>query len=463
MTETLTHFSHRTGQSMYQRCPRSWWWGQSWEGIGLTRVRLDIPLARGIYVHRGLDYILQGRSIDESINHALTTFDTEIGARGLDVTSLEDSNYVYNEQKALIEAMLYGWWKKRYPELLERYDILEVEREEVWEVGQFDVMLSTGTSVIFPQPAKVRLIWLGRVDALLREKDSNDLHLQSFKTTAEWDTRKDSAASHDIQGLSELCAVEHRLEEWWQLIQAEMHSSRTSERWLKAEQSSPVLFRWLFDQSAPPKIQGIRMEHLLAGQRMDPGKGPKKTGRKVQYSPLIRGYKKDGITPDLDEYAYKFQWDDEYGMHRLGKGWAPFNAWEQPGGVRAWIDKLAAGGAQADLGDALDAQFVYPQPYYRQAEDVEDWQQQMIAEELRKFEAVEKLRTAVDKNQRRFLLNVLFPQFRHSCDYPRLCWAAELCFSPGYADYPDTTGLYQRRDPHHAAEKDHLVQIEGIE
>lgn len=443
MTEILTHFSHRTGQSTYQRCPRQWYWSNVWEGIGLTRVRLDVPLARGIYVHRGLDYILQGRSIDDSINHALTTFDTEIGDRGLDVSSLEDSSYVYNEQKALIEAMLYGWWKKRYPELLERYDILEVEREEVWEIGQFETAAG-----------KVKLIWLGRVDALLREKDSNDLHLQSFKTTAEWDTRKDSAASHDIQGLSELCAVEHRLEQMWR--------SYHEDDAIAEESLTTPTWQYLRDLPEPPKIQGIRMEHLLAGQRMDPGKGPKKTGRKVQYSPLIRGYKKDGITPDLDEYAYKFQWDDEYGTHRLGKGWAPFNAWEQPGGVRAWIDKLASGGAQADLGDALDTQFVYPQPYYRQAEDVEDWQQQMIAEELRKFEAVEKLRTAVDKNQRRLLLNVLFPQFRHSCDYPRLCWAAELCFSPGYADYPDTTGLYKKRDPHHAAEKDHLVQIKGV-
>src|SRR4029077_9252585 len=117
------------------------------------------------------------------------------------------------------------------------------------------------------------------------------------------------------------------------------------------------------------------MEHLLAGDRRDPGKGAKATGQKIQYSPLIRAYKKDGITPDLDEWAWKFTWDDEFGTHRLGKGWRPLSAWELDGGVRKWINRLVDEQIQAELGDCLDQQFVYPQPYYRQEEDVQNWMQ----------------------------------------------------------------------------------------
>src|SRR5271169_6448602 len=112
MSEPITHFAHRTGFQQYQRCPRSFYWQHAWQGIGVVRARLDIPLARGIYVHRGLEKILLGHGIDQAIQFALDLFHNEIGERGLDLASLEDSSYVYREQRALIEAMLYGWWKK---------------------------------------------------------------------------------------------------------------------------------------------------------------------------------------------------------------------------------------------------------------------------------------------------------------------------------------------------------------
>lgn len=450
--QTITHYAHRTGYDTGQRCPRKWYWTFVWNQVGIVRARTDIPLARGIYVHRGLEALLKGQPVDLAIKFALDEFDKEIGERGLDVGSMEESSYVYKEQKALIEAMLYGWAKRRLPTLLEQYEILEVEKEEEWDLG------------IYQTPAgPCRLMWLGKADALLREYDTNDLFIQSFKTTAEWDSRKDSAATHDVQGLSELCAVEHRLNDWWRELQKGDEGDPTSYSY-KARREIPArMFDFLRSLDHPPKIMGIRMEHLLAGTRMDPGKGAKKTGQKVQYSPLIRAYKKDGITPDLDEWAWKYSWDDEFGNHRLGKGWRPLNMWEQPGGVRGWIDKTVDLQIQAELGDCLDQQFVWPQPYYRQQEDVEDWTQQMIAEELRKFEAKQRIRSAQTEDEFRFILNTLFPQHRHSCDYPRLCEDAELCFSPGFADAPIQSGLYKFRDGHHAAEIILINQIRTAE
>jgi hypothetical protein len=436
MTEVITHYAHRSGYTAGQRCPRLGFWQYFYQGIGVERFRLDVPLARGIYVHRGLERLLLGQSIDDSIKFALDEFDREIASRGLEVASLEDSSYVYKEQRALIEAMLYGWWKKRFPVLLDQYDILEVEREEEWDLGEFDT-----------QYGKCRLVWLGKADALLKEKDSGDLFIQSFKTTADWDSRKDSAAMHDVQGLSELCAVEHRLAGWWEGVQPNAQLE---------QHCDDLVHRHLATCSEPPKIMGIRMEHLLAGNRI----AYKKTdGQKVQYSPLIRGYKKDGITPELDELAWKFTWSDEFGEHRLGKGWRALNMWEQEGGVRAWIDKLADQQVQAELGDCLEQQVIAPIPYYRQEQDAIDFVQQMIAEELRKFEGRQRLAQVQSPEEERFVLNSLFPQYRHSCDYPNLCNYSLVCFDPGYAEDPVRTGMYRYRTPHHKAEKDALVNI----
>lgn len=443
--QPITHFAHRSGYDHGQRCKRFYYWRYVYQQVGVERARLDVPLARGIYVHRGLEQLLLNQSIDQAIKFALGKFDEEIGQRGLDVASMEDSSYVYKEQRALIEAMLYGWWKKRFPVLVEQYDILEVEREEEWDLGIFQT-----------SEGPCRVVWLGKADALLREKDSNDLFIQSFKTTADWDSRKDSAAMHDVQGLSELCAVEHRLAESWEVL----HGKR-NDIGIDLDSASP-LFHYLTASEQPPKIMGIRMEHLLSGDRRDPGKGPKATGQKIQYSPLIRGYKKDGITPDLDEWAWRFSWDDEFGNHRLGKGWKPLNMWEQPGGVRKWIDDLVDKQIQAELGDCLDSQYVFPMPYYRQEEDVDDFIQQMIAEELRKFEGKQRIRQAATPEEERFILNTCFPQHKHSCDYPRLCEMAEICFSPGFADDPVRSEMYKFRDSHHAREIVFLNEIRGI-
>ena len=445
----LVHYAHRSGYERFQRCPRSYFWQYSYQGIGVERARVDVPLARGIYVHRGLEAILRGDRIDDAIKFALAKFDEEIGSRGLDVASLEDGSYVYKEQRALIEAMLYAWWKKRLPVLLEQYDILEVEREEEWDLGVFETAAGP-----------CRLVWLGKADALLKEKDSGDLFIQSFKTTSDWDSRKDSAAVHDVQGLSELCAVEHRLEMWWKMLHdPKTHLQVQAEMPKDYRPISPELSKLLETAEQPPKIMGIRMEHLLAGNRIA---YKKNDGQKTQYSPLIRAYRKSGITPEMDEWAYKYTWSDEFGEHRLGKGWQPLNMWEQEGGVRAWIDRLAEHQIQAELGDALDQQYVSPVPYYRQQEDVINWQQQMIAEELRKFEAKQRLAISTTPEEELFVLNSMFPQYLHSCTYPTQCSYVPLCHEPGYAESVLTCGLYRFREGHHDAERKRIEELKKV-
>ena len=63
-------------------------------------------------------------------------------------------------------------------------------------------------------------MFMSRPDALLLEKSSGQLYLQSFKTTSGWDVRRARDAEHDMQGLSEGVEVERRLARWWELIHA---------------------------------------------------------------------------------------------------------------------------------------------------------------------------------------------------------------------------------------------------
>ena len=81
----LVHYAHRSGYERSQRCPRAYFWGYTYQGIGVERARVDVPLARGIYVHAGLEAILRGDRIDDAIKFALAKFDEEIFSRGLDV------------------------------------------------------------------------------------------------------------------------------------------------------------------------------------------------------------------------------------------------------------------------------------------------------------------------------------------------------------------------------------------
>ena len=104
--------------------------------------------------------------------------------------------YLYQEQKALVEAQVRAYARRRLRPLLDAYEVLEVEREGEWELAD-------------------GLWFMSRPDALLRDRQTGDLYIQSFKTGASWDVRKGKDAEHDAQGLSEGVEIEKRLAEWW--------------------------------------------------------------------------------------------------------------------------------------------------------------------------------------------------------------------------------------------------------
>src|SRR4030095_10745478 len=131
-----------------------------------------------------------------AVSTALVDYDKRVQARGLedDVQdqSLAEVNYVYREQKALVEALIRAFALRGLPRLLSEYEVVEVEQEEKWEIT----------------PA---FTFMGRPDGLLRSREDGEYYALSFKTCATYDSYTEKLGRYDMQGLSELVVLNQRL------------------------------------------------------------------------------------------------------------------------------------------------------------------------------------------------------------------------------------------------------------
>jgi hypothetical protein len=416
-----TIYTDRSRALRYQQCPRSRWWEYEYGGRGLRRARLNIPLTVGTWVHEGVGRLLndarrgEAGNVQAAISQALDGYTGQVSSRGFDLEANEDVAFVVSEQAALIEALIRLWHLRSTT--LQQFTVLEVERED-------QLPLATRT---FGK----ELVWQARADALLREKDGEDLYVFSLKTAARWDDRQQSSNEHDMQGLSEAAAIEARLGR---------------------------------------KIFGVRMEYLLKGER----RKDDVTGAYRQSNPLIRGYRRPagaGVTEDSWEYAHSWYYNCSEPhqvrkskwcptgecpggrRHSLGGNWESFNVWDEMG-IADWIEMLNAGIIQPIAGDVLDRQLVSPLPYFRDQIQMDDWREQVRAQEERVSMAAKLCREELDDP--RGSLNIYFPQHSRSCDYPVKCDYQELCFGADHIRRNPLMSGYDWREPHHAPELEQI-------
>lgn len=386
----------RSRLELAMRCPRARWYGyhSGPEGRGIQRTRRNVNLLTGSAVHEGLA-LLPG-DVDGAVAHAHGWMQDELANREIELDMNESQGAVFAEQMALTEALIRVFDRVALPKLLEDYEVIESEREEC-------------------QPLAEGLELMGRVDKVVRAKDSGDLHLWSFKTAASWDQRKDKSAQRDVQGLSEAWLVEQRLQE---------------------------------------QVAGVQMIHLMKGRRSE---HPKGSGQWVTWNPLIRGYRKHGVVGT--EYAHSYDWQDGETGRRLGKGWERFEVWaEYPGGVKQWIEDLAGGLIQpeADPAGLLERQVIMPMPYVRDEGEQASWLTQVRAQETEIAMAVDGVQAMMAEAEPRLAQHSLdssFPQYRHSCSYPSECQFANICYgSETYRADPLATGDYEARQFNHPIE-----------
>jgi hypothetical protein len=401
--------------------------------------------------------------------------------------------YLEKEQASLVEALVRAYARRRLRPLLEQFVVLEVEREGEWQMASW----LPGWSMAPESEHSWQLWFMSRPDALLLERESQQLYILSFKTAAQWDIRKERDAQHDMQGISEAIEPERRLAEWWHLL----HTSE-NEKWhvhtpaslSVVAKENPHTIEFLRSQSAPPRILAIRYEYILKGERWTDKDLSLRTGltARTQRSPLIRKYVAHSVpqtktaTPPFAHGDVCVSWDyvrpDDMKESKLAwQNWKSEPVWES-GTIRDWIDKLDASHQVMSAEDStvgmeprvlgwksdaqalgvlqqhpLDQVFIPPIVVYRNEDEVRDWVEQVEAQERRIAEQVEMINAAADEGEKRSLMNQFAPMTRRACEYPTTCMAVSLCYGSEDARRdPLSTGKYKPRKVNHPME---LVQI----
>jgi hypothetical protein len=347
--------------------------------------------------------------------------------------------------------------------------VLEVEREGKWVLSEWEEIDDKRPNYKHNE----RLWWMSRHDALLLDRVSGDLVIDSAKTTGKMDGRKLRDAQRDMQGLSEGVDIERRLGELWRAL----HNNEMPDSNEMPEIKSRAMYDYLRDLPAPPRISAVRYDYTLKGERdradsSRPSRIATATAQKTDWrwagvtqSKLLYPWVKQGMTPADVELAHSFAFVNDQGDDKklYWKDWNQQPVWESgPEAVAFWVDSLDKGTTQplarqpGDLArsqDVLGDICIPPVLVQRNDDDLRDWLEQTEAQEVQTIRDAARVRATEGEAEKRTALNILFPQHRQSCSYPSECSFARVCY--GGEDIrrdPLATGWFKVREPNHPQE-----------
>src|ERR1700678_2025101 len=258
-----TVWTDRSRVESHQRCNRLRFLEYHEAQKGIVPAKKPLPLAVGGSVHKGLETLLRESSTraiaeiaqwlpfveDSAVSDALADFATHRSALALDTTeeaslaaaispsaagfdaqltatalelgmdpgdpalgellqrqrnsATEFDAWLYAEQSALVEGLVRAYARRRLRPLLEEFEVLEVEREGDWELGELNdgrwycdnckaackAVTGGNPPACFDCACPARYVasairFMSRPDALLRSRADNSLYLLSFKTAA---------------------------------------------------------------------------------------------------------------------------------------------------------------------------------------------------------------------------------------------------------------------------------------
>ena len=168
-------FTSRTAILSYKTCAYKRFLQYHLEGAGFVGGLISLDLLVGTVVHRGLQHLLEHcrkhkedeslteACIDEAVEKAREVWKDTLSNQGLYLHSGEEDrlDWIIPEQESLWEGLIRAFAIRRLPDILEEYEILEVEHEEV----------STEFSQI--------VTLLGKADGLFLRKKDNALIILS--------------------------------------------------------------------------------------------------------------------------------------------------------------------------------------------------------------------------------------------------------------------------------------------
>lgn len=430
-------YTSRSAIECYQRCPRKRYWNYLYDGTGIVPARKKIALTTGSAVHKGVEILLTGGDVETAVIEAKKTIleDSKVYKASLGRDLIEDERYEYREQMALAEGLVRVFARNVLHVLLNQYEIVAVEEEEI-------ARLPVGGEVYLQ----------GKVDAILRDKEDEEIYCLSLKTTKTVDDkRREDQARIDLQGLTEIWLTNQRLR---RQIEAQKKVGEELKKYKKELYSNQVrnidkVIKFMEGRKVGSRVRGVKTILLV---KTEPRK--QKNGRWETYSPLIRGYRRP--SDEGWEYAHSFFYQKEDGTTgRLGTGWEPFYVWEnkEVGGVKGWVEKIGNGEVQPELGDVLGRQVYIPMDSFRSDTEIEETIREIANQEDEIKYCLEYL-----ENKRTWSMES-FPMYRTSCVYPTKCEYWDCCYDYTIREDPLENGGFVRRVSHHEAERKQIAEM----
>jgi hypothetical protein len=376
---------------------------------GLQRVAHAVPLLTGGMIHKAIEFILTGYDVNAAVANALAAYDEAIEKRGIDVEEMApEPTWIVKVQRALIEALVRGWEAYTLPRILDEYEVLDVEHEERAEFIDGDT----------------KWIMLARADAIVKRRSDGLLFIRNPKTISELKDYKIKGYRYDTQTISEVLAVEQRLDQ---------------------------------------KVSGVIYDFLIKGKKAV--QYPRNSGVWHNSSPLIWCYWKEGQT-GIESPEVASRWDYECSephkqgnghlcmggkFHKLGKGWGRMLVTDAfPNGIVDWFAWLE----EFDPALIRD-QFQTIPAIERTPFDVTTFMQGVLPEEARIAASAEVCRDAIRRDGFVASLPILdhhFPKHTHNsaCLFPSRCSMLDVCWgATGTLDDIPESELYMYREPHH--------------
>lgn len=264
-------------------CPRKRYLKYEADGIGYSPIIRNEDLLIGGATHEGLDLLIQGGSLEKALEVTEEYYNSAPPMN--DYLLPEQQSIIAKDGIHLSKAFVYAFNSVYLPQLLDEYEIVEVEEEINWLVDTitYDDNLSHNKYIVM----------MSRTDGVVRHKLTDKLWNLSHKTSQNFDDIVISKLDIDPQRFSESLAVE-------------------------AKYGKPVegtLYNY-FLKSGKWKDDELNISRFTSG--------------------LIRPYvnrlaQVGDLTPDLLSYSY--EWNELDGhisrKRRLGKGWERCNIYDE--------------------------------------------------------------------------------------------------------------------------------------
>lgn len=427
---------HQSGLSLYDRCPRAYYYNYAYNGIGVVRTEPNIDLTLGIAVHQGVgDMIAEFNATSGGLtwdyvkvcgNHAGMVVDNAWQDYIKELKEQPNPGMKENWGQAIeiANGLTLVFYLIAMAELVKKYRFVGVEVPvESW---------------ITP-----RLLMVTRIDVVLEERESKDRYLVNFKTAKQIDDRLESKHSHDLQSITEVLLYE----DYMKGLKKSINDSATAMTMLGVKKENVEKIKQLASKVVET-VAGTKIIYLFKGyhKKVFDSSG-NDTGRVDSYSPLVRGWKKVGEDGEV-KYAFSYEVSTVDGkVSRLGSSWKPFKPYkEYPGGTAQWVMDIWQGKIQPEVNgkEKLEECIKIGWDWQKRDEEIEEEREEIIA----RWGEICSLQQMGEKYYRKH---------RHSCDYPLRCQYQCLCFE-GEQVFGDG-GRFKYRVPHHEKEREKLKDI----